>query len=470
MKLRYIIGTFLSTILLSACDLMDGIDKVQPENQLEEKDYITTPQMAEKALNGVYQDWRDWDITAFRGHISLLSGGINNPYMIAGGEGFPTNAVKPDNEPIQSFYTTLYAIINATNYVIEALEANRAVGIDPNRKTEIIGECKFHRAMAHFMLLRQFGQFYDENSVYGIVLRKEPYRPGMPIAARDKVADCYAFILQDLTDAGTMAPEKVERHSHISRLAAKALKTRVLLYKKDYPEAATLAREVLEEARSRGYWLETDDWGKLFFQHYLHPETLFAPYTQGYLETCSIDLSFSASAYTTGLSKSWATKAGTFDTDPRFKITFQSEVAVMGGLGKYPYESSPDKEIGNGYIFMRLAEVYLIQAEAEARQGQAHYPAARASLKVITDRAGYPEDLTDRIPDNELLEAIRQHKWLELDIENGEEWYDLVRYTQSGDLKYGSVKSTLKKEWQLILPIPQKALSGNKKLIQNPEY
>lgn len=470
MKIKYIIGIFASTILLSACDLMDSIGNIQPENQLEEKNYVTTPRGAEQALNGIYQDWRVFEITPFRVHMSLLSGGINNAYVY-GSEGFYTNAVKPDNEAIQGSYTGLYAVINAANYLIEALEANRAVGIDPTRKTEIIGECKFHRAMAHFMLLRQFGQFYDVNSAYGIVLRREPYRPGMPIVPRDKVADCYAFILQDLTDASTMAPEKVEQHSRISRLTAKALKSRVLLYQKDYPSAATLAKEVLDEAESKGYRMETDDWGQLFFQHYLHPETLFAPYTLGILETCDITLGFSASAYSKDLSTAWAGKAGTFDADPRFITTFQSKEAVRGGLGKYPYNSSPsEKEIGNGYIFMRLAEVYLIHAEAEARQGQSHYPAARASLKVITDRVGYPQDLVAHIPDNELLEAIRQHKWLELDIENGEEWYDLARYTQSGDLAWGSVKSTLKKEWQLILPIPQKALSGNKKLIQNPEY
>lgn len=470
MKIKYIIGTFVGAILLSACDLMDSIGNIQPENQLEEKKYATTSQGAELALNGIYQNWRDWNLTSFRVHMSILSGGINDAFVY-GNEGCFTNALKPDNPVIQGTYTALYAVVNASNYLIEALEANRAEGIAPTRKTEIIGECKFHRALAHFMLLRQFGQFYDENSAYGIVLRREPYRPGTPIAARDKVSDCYTFILQDLTDAGTMAPEKAEMHSRITRLAAKALKTRVLLYQKDYPAAATLAKEVLNEAGAKGYRLETDDWGQLFFQHYLHPETLFAPFTDGYMETCDIVLNFSASAYSKNLSATWARKAGTFEEDPRFMTTFQSEEADMNGLGKYPYPDYPKKDqIGNGYIFIRLAEIYLIHAEAEARQGQSYYPAARASLKAITDRAGYPQDLVANIPDNELPEAIRQHKWLELNIENGEEWYDLVRYTQSGDLAWGSVKSTLKKEWQLILPIPQKALSGNKKLVQNPEY
>ena len=76
----------------------------------------------------------------------------------------------------------------------------------------------------------------------------------------------------------------------------------------------------------------------------------------------------------------------------------------LTGNGKYPYRVDEYSGIGNGYIFMRLAEVYLIHAEAEARQGASHYAAARASLKMVTDRAGYPETLVDNIPDNELLE------------------------------------------------------------------
>ena len=129
-----------------------------------------------------------------------------------------------------------------------------------------------------------------------------------------------------------------------------------------------------------------------------------------------------------------------------------------------------ENSIGNGYIFLRLAEIYLIHAEAEARQGPTHYAAARTSLKVITDRAGYPENLVNGIPDNELLEAIRQHKWLELIAENGEEWFDLVRYTQAGDLGWGTIQKKLKKEWQLIAPIPKSAMTGNNKLEQNPQY
>lgn len=469
MKIKYIIGILIFAATVTSCDLMGDIDNIRPEYQLEEDNYVTNAKSAEQALRGVYQDWRAWRICESRLHISVMAGSIKSTGGVDGITGFSTNSVVPDNTAIADLYSELYTTINAANYLIEALENGQAVGIDSVRNEEIIAECKFHRALSHFMLLRHFGQFYDESSAYGIVLRKEPYRPATPVSARDNVSDCYTFILQDLTDAAQNCPEEVSSHAYVSRLTAKAMKSRVLLSKKDYPQAALLAQTVIDEAEGFGYKLETTNWSKIFYDHYLASETLFAPYTMGYDEQCgtSIDRTTS-SGYSSQLSKKWADRSGIFSKDPRYEITFEPADSKTGN-GKYPYTTIATN-IGNGYIFMRLAEVYLIQAEAEARQGQEHYGAARSSLKVITDRIGYPADLVDNIPDNELLEAIREHKWLELATENGEEWFDLVRYTAAGDLQPGAVQPSLLSRWQLILPIPKTAMTGNRLLVQNPEY
>jgi len=469
MKIKYIFGLLLSAVSISSCDLMSDIDSIKPQYQLEEDNYVTNAKNAEQALLGVYQDWRSWGISTVRLHMSVMAGCIQTTGGISGITGFNTNSVDPDNTAIADLYSGLYTVINTANYLIEALQNNQASDLDAVRKEEIVGECKFHRALAHFMLLRHFGQFYDETSTYGIVLRKEPYRPDTPISSRFPVADCYTFILQDLTDAIQSCPETVSSHAYVSRLTAKGLKAKVLLCQKNYPEAAQVAQEVITESSAYGYQLEYNNWGQIFYDNYLSSETLFAPYTKGWTEQCFINIDRTTHTnYDTQLSRKWAAKTDRFTHDPRYTSTFAPATSATGN-GKFPYNSYSD-DIGNGYIFMRLAEVFLIQAEAEARQGKDHYSNARKSLKVITDRAGYPEDLVNQIPDNELLEAIREHKWLELATETGEEWFDLVRYTVEGDVAWGSVQPTLLSKWQLILPIPQKAMTGNKLLEQNPEY
>ena len=71
-RLKYITSLIIGAATLFSCDLMDSIDNIQPEYQLEEGNYITTPKSAEQALNGIYQGWRAWGISPFRAHISVL--------------------------------------------------------------------------------------------------------------------------------------------------------------------------------------------------------------------------------------------------------------------------------------------------------------------------------------------------------------------------------------------------------------
>ncbi len=68
---------------------------------------------------------------------------------------------------------------------------------------------------------------------------------------------------------------------------------------------------------------------------------------------------------------------------------------------------------------MRLAEVYYIAAEAEARQGQ--YAKARTLLATVIERAGYTEDDVNAIADSDLLGEILKHKLCDMSNENLEE-------------------------------------------------
>ena len=97
MKLRYIFGLLLGAAAFSSCDLMNNIDSIQPQYQLDEENYITTPKSAEQALNGIYQGWRAWGISPVRVHVSVLSGGISATQGVSGIEGFSTNEVEVDN-------------------------------------------------------------------------------------------------------------------------------------------------------------------------------------------------------------------------------------------------------------------------------------------------------------------------------------------------------------------------------------
>lgn len=470
-KFKYIIYSFLMVMGLASCDLVGDINDIKPENSVDESTLIRDENSANLALRGVYELWRATGVTLISPAMGYLSGSLLGSGIDAGA--FAKNDVKPETSSIADYYTALYRIVNYANIVMEQLEAGKAIGLAEERKDEMIGECKFHRAMAHFFLLRTFGQFYDEASPYGIVLVKKHMQENKAVP-RDTVANVYQLINDDLDDAIKTAPEHITEHYYVSRMTAKALKARVLLYQKKYHDAAILAKQIIDDAESFGYVMESN-FADIFKHGHLSSEAFFAPYAMGFRERLFLNMNLtSAGMYTQTIADAFvgAPKDGDINTgagfDHRFAVEFAKNTYGPNLNGKYPLKGeSTSSEQGNSYFYLRLGETYLIHAEAAIRDNQ-DYAAARVSLKVITDRAGYDENYVNTIPDGDLLETVRQHKWLELVGEVYEEWFDLVRYYKEGDLNITNIKSTITTDKQLIFPIPQTALAGNNQLEQNP--
>ena len=141
----------------------------------------------------------------------------------------------------------------------------------------------------------------------------------------------------------------------------------------------------------------------------------------------------------------------------------------MNGIGKYN-KLTPEMFYADSYYFMRLAEVYYIAAEAEARQGQ--YAKARTLLTTVIERAGYTEDDVNAIADGDLLGEILKHKLVDISNENFEEWFDLCRYDRKGGFEGWTEdeKAELPTFRRYLLPIPKASMGANNLLEQNPEY
>ena len=227
-------------------------------------------------------------------------------------------------------------------------------------------------------------------------------------------------------------------------------------------EAATLAQQAIDEAGS-----PLGDYQDIFAQGFSSPETLFAPYVEYPLEMLGSNVTSDVmSGYGTTVALIANELAGTVG-DEQYDARY-TDVFTPGSLKKYVLNSTATGD-ENTYYLMRLAELYLIKAEAEARRG--NYAPARTALKAITDRAGYDADYVDGIADADLLLAIFRHKYMELAAENYEEWFDMVRYyvLDGTDFTATGLGYTVSMQ-HLTLPIPEKARSGNNLLKQNPSY
>lgn len=467
--------TYIKTItasLLLALVTSCNIDDIQPINQLTVENTIRDEASAQLVLNGIYDLGRDFSVNSFPLYLAaygtegVISGQLN------GGTGFNTNQVPVSNQFLANLYNGHYKIINSSNFLIQELEAGKAIGISDTRKAEMLSEAKFQRAFAYFNLLRYFGQFYDVNSNYGVVVRTE-FSTKLEAKPRNSVQEVYNLIFDDLTFASENGPTFID-HFYSGSLAAKALLAKVELYRGNYENAALLADEVINNFE--GYELESN-YASIFTNSFNSSEVIFAPISgEGSEGGSSMDLIIRTNA-SNQLKNLADAQVGTDDDgdltgtgsnfDPRFQYAYSDATQGINTQGKYPFQNAINSK-NNTLYHLRMAEMYLVYAEAETRRVGGDLDLALGRLNDIRNRVSItPKTLSDA---STLLEDIRQEKLLELFFENGEPWFDLVRYHQLGNLDAATIKPTLTNVNKFILPIPLQVIIGNNTIIQNPGY
>jgi hypothetical protein len=137
----------------------------------------------------------------------------------------------------------------------------------------------------------------------------------------------------------------------------------------------------------------------------------------------------------------------------------------------YKYKKNiidPDNLPTEYITVLRLAEQYLIRAEARLRQNK--ILGAQEDLNVIRTRAGLPNTTAES--ESSLLYSILRERQVELFTEWGHRWFDLVRTGKVDEImrevtprKGGSWNSD-----KILFPIPQSEILINKNLTQNPGY
>jgi hypothetical protein len=130
----------------------------------------------------------------------------------------------------------------------------------------------------------------------------------------------------------------------------------------------------------------------------------------------------------------------------------------------YKYKSLVSGANAEYYTALRLAEQYLIRAEARAQQN--NIGGAQSDVSVIRNRAGLAS--TTASDQASLLLAIEQERRIELNCEWGHRWLDLKR-TGRVNAVIGAEKTTWKPAAALF-PIPSAEISNNANLTQNTGY
>ena len=448
--MKNIVYIFLIVLITTSCELTQVLD-VDPPNNLVPENVATDPESSENLLTGAYATMNNQYHYMFTETTpGLLSGTMSRKGFLADAQ-IAGNTVEPDDNSIDNYWSAFYSQIDAANTVIELIPEVPDAGFAPNRKKEMLGEAHFLRAMAHFDVLRYFGEFFDRSSEHGAIIRTEPVNFTTRAKDRSSVEATYTQVLNDLDFAIANAPDFTVTY-YASKTAAKALKARVLLYMGEYTDAAALADEVITD----GDRVLSGTFEDVFKTNTKSSEMIFMRYTD------EVSASMDRKKFTYGsrhaVASDWL-KALMTD-DPRAEASFDASDRNKILKVNQSEHFSPT-------YYIRLAEMYLIKAEALARSGAA-LDQVKEPLEIVRSRAfGSPQN-SSATTVQEALDEIYNEIIAELAFENGSDWFAGIRFD-----KIMTVKPSVTSVDQYILPIPQSEIDTNSALDsqdQNPGY
>ena len=442
------------SFLISGCDSFTEVDL--PDSQLTAKAVYQDRTTANAAMVDIYSKIRDGGLlTGSLLGLSSRLGLYADELDLYGGEiNFYNNALLPSGSEVSELWNSSYNQIYAANAVIAGVE--NSVSLNTTDKDQLKGEALFVRALLHFYLTNSFGAIpyvgttdYQQNKAVHRIPENE----------------VYALIKIDLEHAIALLPEDyiTEERVRPNKWTAEALLARVNLYMGVWDEASNAASAVLNET---GLYSWESDLDKVFLKESTTTIWQLMPKIPGdntlEAETFSF---FSGPPPLSALSSSLMTSFTAGDQRKMHWIT-----AVSDGTDLW-YHASKYKAVGNTgssmeySIVFRLAEQYLIRAEARAHQGD--LIGAKEDLNKIRNAAGLPN--TEATTAATIIDAVIAERRLELFTEFGHRFFDLKRIG-----KLDAVLSPVKAGWNstdLNFPLPESELLLNPNLApQNAGY
>lgn len=455
-----IIRTALTVMSLWFCGCDSFSETDMPVSELNASEVFEQKNTANAAMTNIYAQIRDNGLLTGKANGMSREMGLYSDELNWYGSNalssvhFYNNTLLASMSGISNWWNSSYSQIYAANAVIEGVQSSEK--LLKKDKDQLTGEALLVRGLLHFYMFQLWGEIpyitttqYQENTTVG----------------RMPAAIVYAHIIEDLKAAETLLPADYEAEGRVrpNSFVAKAVLARVYLYNGLWAEAANSASAVLNNTE---IYLFQNTIDGVFLKGSTETIWQFMPRTATRNTDEGTTFIFSSgppplvalssglvSAFESGdLRKSKWTKA----------ISKGTSIWYHANKYKRSGTSTPSQEYP---IVLRLAEQYLIRAEARAQQGE--LSGAKEDLNKIRSRAGL--DDTAAATQTEILAAILRERRIEFFTEYGHRFFDLKR---SGQLD--TSLSGVKPDWNTtdsLLPIAETELNLNPNIKpQNPGY
>ena len=447
---RYI--TISKLMLLSvffaaeSCNILD----TQPVQYISDQSSITDEKSAESALYGLYnklQQGNYYGGAGFQGNI-FLSGGDGVwtgtwDYL----NHFVTHSAKSDNVSVYDSWLAIYGTVNQANHVIAKIPVIVDAGFTETERSTFLGEALFIRALAYFDLARTWGNV-------PIVLVPTTSVNDFSGVKQSTQKQVYQQVLTDLDRAESLLSTTINRN-RVTKQTVQALKARVYLYNRDWEKAEQYATFLIS-----GSDYALIDW-PTFLKGTSTKESIF-------------ELNFTT-ADASSYYGNWTNPAGRAQWAPNRGLYELLTSPVTGGSRKNLIQNASTAAKLDYYIqllwwrptgdnptyILRIAEQYLIRAEARVKKSTPDLSGALTDLNAVRKRS----ELTgsNAATADEVLLSIENERRAEFAYEP-HRWFDLVRTGRAGVV----LGVTDQNKW--IFPIPYNDVQADKDLIQNPGY
>jgi hypothetical protein len=454
---RYIKYMMLAIIGIAwSCDSFVEVDV--PPSQLTGDIVYDNPATANAAVANLYSKLRDTGILTGLSTGGSVSMGLYADELIYYGsddENSTTlinNGLLPTSALPGQYWNDGYHQIYCANAIIEGV--GNSVTLPQETKDNLTGEAKFVRALVHFYLMDIYGDIpYVTTTDYEV----------NRLVARMPINEVYDRVIADLEAAITLLPEADTSGERVkpNNAVAQALLARVYLYAGLWGEAANEASAVLN---SPAYALEADP-ANVFLNTSTETIWQFKPGMDGAnADEGSVFIYFTGPPPSVALDSQLV---AAFEPGDLRKDEWVGTVTDGSDTWYYANKYKQNGPTGSSVeysVVLRLAEQYLIRAEARAMQGD--LIGAKEDLDVVRSRAGLPNSTA--VTTEELQMAILQERRVEFFTEYGHRFFDLKRT--------GNIDAVLsaKPGWNpsdVLWPLPETEMLANPNLTpQNPGY
>lgn len=451
---KYLLLSFI--LLIASCK---EILEPKPVASLIDELVLNEPNDVGPVMIGLY--------SAFRGMSGsvVIAGDFTADLLVHNGtftqyRELSNKEITSTNASVSGLWSGIYNTAYVANFIIERLPEVK--GVPASVRKEVLASAHFLRGCAYFIGAHTYG------GIPLVTTTNLATNRNIPRSTKEEVL---ALVLEDFQNALSGLPEESADPGFASGLAVRAALARFYLYNQQWELAEQYASEVINSGK---FTLATR-FADIVERDFTSEAIFEVGYTQnddpGTLNNLFvarreiIPSNRIINEYLIGLVPG-STAAG----DRSLSVTFdpQDLRGIDNGWSVAKY-GNPDSDNNNIVIF-RLAEMYLIRAEARARLNRVTGAnSAIEDINVLRERARAPLVNTATNTQAQMLEIIEAERVYELAFE-GHRWYDLVR---TG--RVNAVMSTFSPNWKEtynVWPIPLGEIQRNPGLAgsQNPGY